>query len=472
MIKDAFNPESFRATGHELIDMLADYLTQLQQNPSDVLVSKTQSPDEQLNKWQNFVGDQDWGNYFKEYLEDSIHLHHAKYMGHQITVPAPISSLAALMSDLLNNGMGVYEMGQPSVVMEHLVAQRLAKKMGFDAQAGGFLTSGGTLANLTALLAARRKKASQDVWKTGNHQPMALLVSEQAHYCVERAVRIMGWGDAGVIKVPVDENFRLRTDLLETYYQQAKAEGKEVIAAVGSACSTATGAYDDLEALADFCQKHDLWFHVDGAHGASAVFSNKFNAKVKGINRADSVIMDFHKTLLVPALATGVIFKDVNDSYNTFAQNAHYLWSNDEDKEWFNLAKRTFETTKFPMGFKIFTVWNHYGDELLEEMIDTIFGLGEQFGEMVAQHPQFELPMVPECNIVCFRYIDSSEDLNAVNRRIRQAILEEGKFYLVQTLLSGDTYLRVTLANPATTIQDLEELLEYITQIAKAEVSV
>ena len=202
------------------------------------------------------------------------------------------------------------------------------------------------------------------------------------------------------------------------------------------------------------------------------VFSNKFNAKVKGINRADSVIMDFHKTLLVPALATGVVFKDVNDSYNTFAQNAHYLWSNDEDKEWFNLAKRTFETTKFPMGFKIFTVWNHYGDELLEEMIDTIFGLGEQFGEMVAQHPQFELPMVPECNIVCFRYIDSSEDLNAVNRRIRQAILEEGKFYLVQTLLNGDTYLRVTLANPATTIQDLEELLEYITQIAKAEVSV
>ena len=199
-----------------------------------------------------------------------------------------------------------------------------------------------------------------------------------------------------------------------------------------------------------------------------------FQAKVKGIHRADSVIMDFHKTLLAPALATGVIFKDANDSYNTFAQNAHYLWSDDDEKEWFNLAKRTFETTKFPMGFKIFTVWNYYGDELLEEMIDTIFGLGEQFGQMVAQHSQFELPMKPECNIVCFRYIGTGtqEDLNALNARIRQTILTEGKFYIVQTLLNGDTYLRVTLANPATTSQDLEELLAYVVQIVEAEVAV
>mgnify|MGYP001055750476 CR=1 FL=1 len=267
MINKAFDSENFRATGHELIDTLADYLKNLQNNPSETLVSKTQAPDKQLEKWQNFaIRQEGWANYFEEYIQDSMHLHHPKYMGHQITTPLPVSALAALSSDLLNNGMGVYEMGQPSVVMEHLVTQRLAKKMGFDERSGGFLTSGGTLANLTALLAARRKKASQDVWQSGNHQQMTLLVSEQAHYCVERAVRIMGWGDAGVIKVPVDADFRMRTDLLQEYYQQAKAEGKEIIAVVGSACSTATGSYDDLEVLADFCEQNDLWFHVDGAH--------------------------------------------------------------------------------------------------------------------------------------------------------------------------------------------------------------
>ena len=450
-----------------LSTFLSEYLTTTQQNPDELPVNDWQTPDQQRDKWKNYDFADDLPGYFKEYLNDSIHLHHPRYMGHQITAPAPVAALAALMSDFLNNGMGLYEMGQSSVAMEHMVMQRLAKKMGFDEKADGFLTSGGTLANLTALLAARRKKATTNVWQTGNQKQLALMVSEQAHYCIERAVRIMGWGDAGVIKVPVDAHFRMRTDLLDQYYEQAVSEGKEVIAVVGSACSTATGSYDDLEAIAGFCQQHDVWFHIDGAHGASAVFSDKYRHKTQGLNKADSVVMDFHKTLLVPALATGLVFKEANDSYSTFAQNAHYLWSDDNEQEWFNLAKRTFETTKFPMGFKIFTVWNYYGDELLEEMIDTIYDLGAEFAQLVRQNPAFELATDPECNIVCFRYTNTKEDLNKLNNFIRQTIVEEGKFYIVKTLLNGDTYLRVTLGNPATTTPYLEELLEYVEEIAR-----
>lgn len=467
MIQKAFNPDNFKATGYELINILSEYLTTTQKNPNELPVNDWQTPEQQRDKWQKYDFADGLSGYFKEYLNDSIHLHHPRYMGHQITTPVPVAALAALMSDFLNNGMGVYEMGQASVAMEHLVMQRLAKKMGFDEKADGFLTSGGTLANLTALLAARRKKASTDVWRTGNGKQLALMVSEQAHYCIERAVRIMGWGDAGIIKVPVDEHFCMRTDLLESYHKQALDEGKEVIAVVGSACSTATGSYDDLEAIADFCQQYEVWFHIDGAHGASAVFSDKHRHKTQGLNKADSVVMDFHKTLLVPALATGLVFKEANDSYSTFAQNAHYLWSDDKEQEWFNLAKRTFETTKFPMGFKIFTVWNYYGDELLEEMIDTIYGLGAEFAQLVRQNPAFELAADPSCNIVCFRYTNASEDLNELNSFIRQTIVEEGKFYIVKTLLNGDTYLRVTLANPATTTSYLAELLEYVEEIAQ-----
>ncbi|WP_299453048.1 pyridoxal-dependent decarboxylase [uncultured Microscilla sp.] len=470
MIEKAFNPEDFKATGYELIDTLSEYLATTQQNPDKLLVNDYQTPEKQREKWENYDFANGLSEYFKEFLRDSIHIHHPRYMGHQISTTAPIAALAAMMSDFLNNGMGIYEMGQSSVAMEHLVVQRLTQKMGFDDKAGGFLTSGGTLANLTALLAARRKQATANVWQEGNQQPLALMVSEQAHYCVERAVKIMGWGDAGIIKIPVDEQFCLRTDLLQSYYEQAIAQGKEVVAVVGSACSTATGSYDNLEAIADFCGQHNVWFHVDGAHGASAVFSDKHRHKVQGINRADSVVMDFHKTLLVPALATGLVFKDVNDSYNTFAQNAHYLWNDDEEQEWFNFAKRTFETTKFPMGFKIFTVWSYYGDALLEEMIDTIYDLGDTFAQLLQQHPSFELATPPACNIVCFRYTATQEDLSKINSLIRQQVLAEGKFYIVQALLNGETYLRVTLANPATTAQDLEDLLEHIVQIAQRQV--
>jgi L-2,4-diaminobutyrate decarboxylase len=466
MIEKAFNPDDFKTAGYELVNLLSDYLSSTQQAPDSMLVSAHQTPAQQREKWKNYAS-KDLSEYFKEFLQDSIHVHHPHYMGHQISPTAPIAALASMMSDFLNNGMGIYEMGQASVAMEHLVVQRLARKMGFDDQADGFLTSGGTLANLTALLAARRKQAKADVWQLGQQSQLALMVSEQAHYCVERAVKIMGWGAEGIIKIPVDEQFCMCTDLLQTYYDQALAQGKEVIAVVGSACSTATGSYDDLQAIAHFCAQSELWFHVDGAHGASAVFSDKHRHKVQGIQLADSVVMDFHKTLLVPALATALVFKEGNDSYNTFAQNAHYLWNNDEEQEWFNFAKRTFETTKFPMGFKIFTVWNHYGDALLEEMIDTIYGLGDTFAQILEQHPAFELAVKPACNIVCFRYINTQENLDAINQAIRQRVLIEGKFYIVQTLLNGETYLRVTLANPATTAQDLEELLEYIDQIAQ-----
>lgn len=466
MIEKAFNPEDFKTAGYELVNLLSDYLSNTQQNPESMLVSAHQTPEQQREKWKNYES-KHLNEYFKEFLQDSIHVHHPHYMGHQISPTAPVAALASMMSDFLNNGMGIYEMGQAAVAMEHLVVQRLAHKMGFDDKADGFLTSGGTLANLTALLAARRKQAKDDVWQLGQQSQLALMVSEQAHYCVERAAKIMGWGAEGIIKIPVDEQFCMRTDLLQTYYEQAVAQGKEVIAVVGSACSTATGSYDDLQAIAHFCAQNELWFHVDGAHGASAVFSDKHRHKAQGIQQADSVVMDFHKTLLVPALATALVFKEGNDSYNTFAQNAHYLWNNDEEQEWFNFAKRTFETTKFPMGFKIFTVWNHYGDALLEEMIDKVYGLGDTFAQILGQHPAFELAVKPACNIVCFRYINTQENLDVVNQAIRQKVLTEGKFYIVQTLLNGKTYLRVTLANPATTAQDLDELLEYIDQIAQ-----
>ena len=159
------------------------------------------------------------------------------------------------MTDLLSNGTGVYEMGMASNAIERVVVEVLAEKIGYDQEAAGFLTSGGSLANLTALLAARKAKASNEVWEEGHGAKLAVMVSAEAHYCIDRAARILGMGSEGIIKVPVDEHFKIRIDLLEEYYSQAQEQGFEVIALIGCASTTATGSYDDLEGLADFAEK-------------------------------------------------------------------------------------------------------------------------------------------------------------------------------------------------------------------------
>jgi len=474
LIREAYDPEAFRRAGHELADLLAEHLKAVRQKEGEPAIPLV-SPEEEYAFWQKDYLENRGGSpmeLFKAVLGRSIRIQHPRYMGHQISPPAPMAALASLVDGLLNNGMGVYEMGAAGTAIERLVVQVAAQKMGFGEEADGVLTSGGTLANLTALLAARSVKAPSPVWQEGQREKLALLVSEEAHYCVDRAVRIMGWGEGGIIKVPADEHFRMRVDLLEEYLQKAKAEGKTVIAVVGSACSTSTGAFDGLEAIAGFCEKHGLWFHVDGAHGGALCFSRQYRPLLAGIERADSVVMDFHKMLLTPAVATALIFRDGQHSFRTFSQKAQYLWESENDEEWFNLAKRTFECTKLMMGLKAYALLRTYGPELWEQYLERVMGLGRQFAALVRETEGFELAVEPQCNIVCFRYHPDGvegEALDALNEAIRQALLEEGRFYIVKTNLRGSAYLRVTLSNPFTAEADIRELLAAIESLTSSQ---
>lgn len=465
----AYKPDHFREQGHALIDLLADYLQAVQEKPDTLEAIHWKEPEEMLHEWSMDMEaplENNWLDFYKKVLQTSVHVHHPRYMGHQISPAAPVAALAGLLGDFLNNGMGVYEMGVTSTTLERLVIKKVAEQMNFGAAAGGFLTSGGTLGNLTALLCARSRIAREHIWTEGGGTQLALMVSEQAHYCVDRAIRIMGWGEGGAIKIPANEKYQMRTELLEEYYKKAKAEGRQVIAVVGSACTTSTGSFDDLSAIGRFCEKNDLWFHVDGAHGAAAVFSNKYKKLVEGLEKADSVVMDFHKMLLTPSITTALLFKREEDSYHTFAQKAQYLWNAEEDREWFNMAKRTFECTKLMLSIKVYAILKAYGTKLWEEYVTKVMDTGIRFGQLVQAHSQFELATWPECNIVCFRYRPnrqiSEEALNELNEEIRQHLLEEGHFYIVKTNLDGRLWLRCTFTNPFTTEQDLKELLKSI----------
>jgi L-2,4-diaminobutyrate decarboxylase len=463
ILRKAYDPERFREQGHDLIDRMADALKKAQSGDSPAI--RYQDPSQAWNYWTEARQSSQHPVDLLEYaLEEGVQLHSPRYMGHQISPPVPITALAGLVNDFMNNGMGVYEMGGVGVTLERLVCQIVGRHLGFTEAADGILTSGGTLANLTALLTARSVKAPEPVWTKGHRRPLALLVSEQAHYCVDRAVRIMGWGEGGIIKVPCDEQYRMRTELLEDFLAKARKEGKEVIAVVGSACSTATGAFDNLEAIADFCERNDLWLHVDGAHGAATAFSGTYRHLVRGIERADSVAMDFHKMLLTPAIATALIYKEGNDAYKTFAQRADYLWEESEDPEWFNLAKRTFECTKAMYSLKWYSLYQTYGPELLDQYVSRVIDTTRTLARHIEKHPHFELAIPPQCNIICFRYVNgqSPDQLNDLNRRIRRQLLEDGTFYIVQTQLDGTVYLRCTLSNPFTDEEHLEGLLALI----------
>lgn len=468
LIEQAYDADEFRQKGHDLVDTLADYL-ETNTSGTEKRMFTPFEPDELYDLWSSRLKDGSSDGFevwSRNVLNDSIHLHHPGYMGHQVSPVLPEAALADFMGSMLNNGMGVYEMGSPTVAMERAVIKQLASQLGFKDKADGILTSGGTLGNLTALLAARQVMTERDAWNEGTgHNQLAFMVSEEAHYSIARAVKILGWGEKGIVKVPTDNEYRLKPERLNETYEKALTQGIMVIGVVGSACSTATGSFDPLDKIAAFCKKKDLWFHVDAAHGGAAVYSQKYRHLTKGIDQADSAIVDFHKMLMCPALVTGLVFKDGSHSYQTFAQKADYLWSR-EDEEWFNLGKRTFECTKDMMALKVYSIFNSYGTKLFEEIVDRLFSLGTVFADLIRKHPDFELLTDPQCNIVCFRYAAGSvEDLNEHNSRLRDKLIEEGHFYIVQTRINDRVYLRTTLMNVFTTETHLKKLLEDIERL-------
>lgn len=466
LLHKAYDAETFRAQGHQLIDQLADYLKNMQGEPG-IAVLPWQSPEDRLYSWEadfQQSPNENINQFWDVVMAQSMHIHHPKYVGHQVSPPLPIAALSGLVSAFLNNGMAVYEMGPVASVIERIVIKETAKSMGYNESAGGFMTSGGTLSNLTALLAARQAKTGYDSWQQGTQKQLALMVSEEAHYCIDRAVRVMGWGAEGVIKVPTDEHFCMRTDQLEVCYQQALAEGKQIIAVVGSACTTSTGSYDPLEAIATFCKQYDLWLHIDGAHGAPAAFTSRYRHLVKGIVQADSVTIDFHKMMLTPALTTALLFKDEQKSYQTFAQQATYLLS-EQEGEWFNSGKRAFECTKRMMSIQVYAILRTYGKQIFEQNVAQLYDLAQTFVQKIKERNTFQLALHAQANIVCFRYTPASIDadnFNELNAQIRQELIEDGEFYIVQTLLRGQLYLRTTLMNPFTTEAILEQLLDKI----------
>jgi len=387
-------------------------------------------------------------------------------MGHQVAAPIEVGQWFEWAAAALNQGSAIYEVGPASNAIEKALVDRLIAAIGFASKADGFATHGGTVGNLTALLAARNA-ALPSSWSEGNKSDAVLVAGADSHYSVTRAAGILGIGFENVVKVPLDEKRRMLPSALRSTLSDLR--GRTVVAVVATSGSTSVGAFDPLEDLAEVCQKAGVWLHVDGAHGASILLSQKHRHLAQGIGKARSVVWDAHKLLGVAALCTFVLFQDFADSYRSFSQNAPYLFDPENPLE-MDMAHRTLECTRRALAVPLWGLWSTKGEGFFASHIDALFARTAQFYELLREQADFKVIHEPECNILCFRYIpeglnhETAERLNELQRQIRASLVKRGNFYITQTVLDGTRALRVTLMNPETSVSEQEGLLQEIRQ--------
>lgn len=467
LISRAYSPEEFQKDAPKLMSMISGELeaSLTQEIPETI---EWHSPEEQLRFWQEDFSSSapaDLQTLMETVMSRSIHFHSKGYVGHQVAVTLPVTVLTSAMMAYMNNCTTVYELGMAGNAMEKVVISHLAEKFGYHKGATGFVASGGSMGNLTALVTARTSSGIEEK----DYHRLAVMVSGEAHYSVERAAKIMGIRSENIIRVPVGEDFGIRTELLESIYQKAVSEGKIVFCVVGCACTTSVGAFDDLEAIAEFAERHQIWFHVDGAHGGAVIFSEKYKYLIKGIERSDSLIVDFHKMMMTPPLSTAIIYNAGNRKVNEFSPKAAYLWQDQLSEEWWNSAKHTLECTKPITILHTYAIMRLYGDAIYQQNVDMLFDMGKQFAEMIKNEKDMELALEPKSNIICFRFIPETADADEVNKKISEKLLEDGSYYVVSTTVRGKFYLRITIMNPFTDKTCLQGLIAKIKEIAKEQ---
>lgn len=468
--------ENFLSDSEIVSTALNDYIKQSQAKAAPVI---RQLPAEQLMEQLDLVNlVHDGGltgerlhQFMDVYLTNCTRLHHPGYLAHQVATTHPTGALGSFIDGATNNPMAIYEMGPAAASIEYFMINWMLEKVGWStapspaqldphsAHGGGVLTHGGSQANLTALLAARSAMVP-DFWAEGNPGNLVVLVPEQSHYSMKRSIAILGLGERNCITLPADKDGRVLTDQIPNLIDKLAQEGKKVIILVANACGTAAGLYDPLPEIADICRDHNIWLHVDAAHGGGALVSRKYRYLMKGIERADSLIWDAHKMLRTPAVCAAVLVRHHSHLDNAFTQEASYLFHK-KDQPGFDFMPRSIECTKSALGLKLFMTLAAMGEQGLEKHVDFIIDMAKQAAAYISDQDDFEVAVSPETDILCFRNgSDNDEQLE-----IRRRLLEKGNFFISTTLYRGSRWLRLVFMNPVVTLEDIKDLIQEIREI-------
>jgi L-2,4-diaminobutyrate decarboxylase len=402
-------------------------------------------------------------------MSDCNRLYHPRAMGHQVSPPLPAAIWTEALIGALNQSVAVAEMSPTATVMEHRVVRWMCELAGYGAGSGGTLTSGGTEATLTALLAAR-SATIPDVWTNGVGANSPVVVcGEHAHYAVARAVGELGVGMRNVVTI-ASRNWRMDTNVLRPTLDRLEAEGRNVMAVVATAGSTATGSFDDLETIGELCEARGIWLHVDGAHGASALLSARHRGRLRGLERARSIAWDPHKMMLLPLAAGLILVRDERDLESAFSQRAPYLFHGAEGERSWDQGTRSFQCSRRADVIKLWVALQRYGANGIGALYDRLCDVAMAMHDMLVAHPSFEVLHEPEANILCFRWIgDGSLDddaLDVANRDLRERYNRSGDGWVTATNLDGRRVLRVTIMNPRTTVGDARAVVDGLARMA------
>ncbi len=409
----------------------------------------------------------------RDVLADANHLLHPMYVGHQVSAPLPAAAWTEIVVAALNNSLAVWEMSPTLTMLERRVISWMCELAGYGPEAGGTFTSGGTEATFSALLAARAA-LMPDAWEHGMEGPLpVVLCSEHTHYAVTRAIGEMGLGMRNAITVAADADYRMDPAALAATVDAVLASGRRVMAVVATAGQTATGAFDDLDAIADVCDAHGIWLHVDGAHGASALLSPTHRGRLTGLARARSLAWDPHKMMLMPLAAGMVLVRDRRDLSAAFTQRAPYLFHGAVDESP-DLGTSSFLCSRRGDALKVWVALQRYGADGIGALYEHLCAGSHALHDRMLARDDFAPVHAPMSNILCFRWVGAEgEPMRALHAAAADRITDlvrarynaSGDGWLTVTTLGGQRVLRVTIMNPRTSAAHLDTLLDGLARV-------
>lgn len=354
----------------------------------------------------------------------------------------PVAAAADLISAAVNRYVGVFAPAPALVQLETNVIRWFARVLGYPQSAGGLLTSGGSLANFSALVAARHEKLPENFLKG------TLYVSDQGHHCIRKAALLAGFPAANVREIPSDAAFRIRLDALAERVSADRAAGFSPFLVVASAGTTNTGAVDDLDALADFVARESLWLHADAAYGGFFVLTERGRAVLTGLARADSVVLDPHKGLFMPYGSGCLLVKDPGALRRSHSVKAHYMPGLQEDPDCVDFCEISPELSRNFRGLSVWLALKLCGLAAFREALDEKLDLAREAAGALRRIPGMTVVAEPQLSLLAFRLappLASLADANRLNRELLARVNARQRVFLTGTLLGDRFALRLCI---------------------------
>lgn len=368
------------------------------------------------------------------------------------------ASLGDLLAVLLNNSMYTYKVGGPMVGVEKEILHQSARLLNYPATADGTLAPGGSMTNFMAMLMAR-DKARETARTAGlDGAKMTLYTSKESHYSIPKNAAFMGVGRDQIRYVDSDKYGRMRMDHLQQLVSEDRAAGCQPFLVIGTAGTTVMGAFDPMEEIAAICANESMWFHVDGAYCGSVIFSEKYKHLVKGSEAADSFSYNAHKMLGTPLSCSLILVKDKRWLYESFANDAEYLYQTDGDD--YNLGKTSLQCGRRNDALKFWSLWKSVGTRGLAEIVDKQFELANHALEYVQNSPDYTVYSYENSLGICFNYKDVPADT------LCNQLYEEGELMIGFGQFQGQEFVRLVTVNAGNEKEDIDQFFKSLEAFA------